>query len=284
MFGRKTKEHKEIITAEEIRRIREQERINSVSPEKSYEKEKIKIVLKYAAVTAVAAVLFVLFFLLSGFLSSVSGVIIGYLSVIDDSSGFLFEFVNKLIYLAAAAIVTLLFGFSLKKIRGEKKRGNIEGDFKCIGICTAAALVTDVLFLLISRITGASQLIVSGSVLSQIMYYLTKIMIVPLSNIIFYVVLPSMLLEFASSLFFNSRADIRIPLMIFSTVMLAAGQLGMSWAGISGAGFMITLYALIQSGVCSVVYHRTQRIWLPILIYALVTALYYPLSGLLYLI
>ncbi|MGN0475428.1 MAG: hypothetical protein ACI4IJ_10085 [Acutalibacteraceae bacterium] len=284
MFGRKTKEHKEIITAEEIRRIREQERINSVSPEKSYEKEKIKIVLKYAAVTAVAAVLFVLFFLLSGFLSSVSGVIIGYLSVIDDSSGFLFEFVNKLIYLAAAAIVTLLFGFSLKKIRGEKKRGNIEGDFKWIGICTAAALVTDVLFLLISRITGASQLIVSGSVLSQIMYYLTKIMIVPLSNIIFYVVLPSMLLEFASSLFFNSRAEIRIPLMIFSTVMLAAGQLGMSWAGISGAGFMITLYALIQSGVCSVVYHRTQRIWLPILIYALVTALYYPLSGLLYLI
>lgn len=284
MFSKKAKEHEEAMTAEEIRKIREQERIDSVCSDESHEKEKIKIVLKYTAVTAVAAVLFVLFFLLAGFLSSVSSVLLGYLSVIDDSSGFLFEFVNKLLYLASAAIVTSVLGFSLKKIKGEKKRGDIEDDFKWIGICTAVALVTDVLFLLISRITGASQLIVSGSVLSQIMYYLTKIMIVPLSNIIFYVVLPSMILEFISSLFFNSRAEIRIPLMIFSTIMLAAGQLGMSWAGISGAGFMITLYALIQSGVCSILYHRTQRIWLPILIYALVTALYYPLSGLLYLI
>lgn len=140
------------------------------------------------------------------------------------------------------------------------------------------------LFLLISRITGEPQLIVSGSEFSQIMYYLTKIVIVPLSSILFYVVLPSMILETVSALFFNSRAEIYTPLMVFSTVMLAAGQLGMSWAGISSAGFMIILYALIQSVACSVLYHRTQRIWLPIVLYAIVTALYYPLSGLLYLI
>lgn len=284
MFGKKFKEREEAMTADEIRQMREQERINSVYPNESPEKEKIKIIMKYAAVAAAAAVLFVLFFLLSGFLSSVSAILTGYLSVIDDSSGFLFEFVSKLVYLAAAAIVTSLLGFSMKKINGEKNRRNIEEDLKWIGVCAAVALGADVLFLLISRITGDPQLIVSGSVLSQILYYLTKIMLVPLSNIIFYVVLPSMILEFVSSLFFDSRAEIRIPLMIFSTVMLAAGQLGMSWAGISGAGFMITLYALIQSGVCSVLYHRTQRIWLPTLIYALVTALYYPLSGLMYLI
>lgn len=283
MFGKKSKE-KEAMTAEEIRKIREQERIDSIYPDESPINGNVKIVLKYAAFAVIAVVLFVLFFMLSGFLSSVSDTAVGYLSVIDDSSGFLSEFVHKLLNLTAAFIVTSMLGFSLKKIKGEKNRRNISDDAKWIGICAAVALGADVLFLLISRVTGEPQLIVSGSGFSQIMYYLTKVALVPASNILFYVVLPSMILETVSSLFFDSRAEICIPLMIFSTIMLAAGQLGMSWTGISNAGFMITLYALIQSAACSVLYHRTQRMWMPILLYALVTALYYPLSGLLYMI
>lgn len=119
MSGKKVKEH-EAMTAEEIRKMREQERIDSIYPDKLPAKEKAKVALKYAAFIIAAVVLFVLFWQLVGFLSSISNTAIGYLGVIDDSSGFLFEFVNKLLHLAAAAIVTSMLGFSLKKSRAKR--------------------------------------------------------------------------------------------------------------------------------------------------------------------
>ena len=138
--------------------------------------------------------------------------------------------------------------------------------------------------MLISRIFGGRAAGVSGSLFSQVMYYITKLAVVPFTNIMLYLVIPSAIIKIVVTLVSNSDKKVELPLTVLTTVTLTLGMLSMSWEGVRHAGLLLAVYALIQSASYSVVYHRTNTIWRPTLLYMGVTALYYPLSYLLNLI
>lgn len=280
---KKQEPEKEAMTAEEIRAIREDERINSVYPEDTVSRKNVKVAVKYIAVTVAAAAILVGLFAFSSLTSYLCANIAQYVSFLDNSSGFLTEAITKVLQLALVLVVTVLFGFFIKIDFGRKDRPvSIWG--KSVAICIAVALAADILFLMKSRILSEPQLIVSGTVISQIFYYITKICLVPFANIMLFLVIPSAIIKNILVLITDNKSQAEIPLIVATTVILTLGQLGMSWESISGAGLAIAAYALIQSAVYSTIYHRTEVVWFPILTYAGVTVFYYVMSWLMYLI
>lgn len=279
----KQEPEKEAMTADQIRAMREEERVNSVYPEDTAARKNVKIAVKYVVVAIATTIILVGLFAFSSLTSYLCANGIQYLSLIDDSSGFLYEAITKALQLALVLVITVLFGFFIKINFGWKGRPTSTWG-KHVKICLIVAFAADILFLLKSRILGEPQLIVSGTIFSQVLYYLTKICLAPCANILLFVVLPSAIIKNILVLITDNKTQAEIPLIIATTVILTFGQLGMSWEGISGAGIAIALYALIQSAVYSVIYHRTEIVWFPVLVYAGVTVLYYPLSWLLYLI
>lgn len=280
---KKQEPEKKAMTADEIHAMREEERVNSVYPEDTAVKKNVKIAVKYIVMAITTAIILVGLFAFSSLTSYLCANGIQYFSLIDDSSGFLSEAMTKVLQLALVLVITVLFGFFIKVNFSWKGRPASTWG-KYVKICLIAAFAADVLFLLKSRILGEPQLIVSGTIFSQTLYYLTKICLVPCANILLFLVLPSAVIKNVLVLITDNRTQAEIPLIVATTVILTLGQLGMSWEGISGAGIAIAIYALIQSAVCSVIYHRTEIVWFPVLVYAGVTVLYYPLSWLLYLI
>lgn len=280
---KKQEPEKEAMNAEEIRALREEERVNSIYPDETNVGRQVKITVRYLVVAIATAVILVGLFAFSSLTSYLWRNYAQYLSIVDNSSGFLTEAVTKVLQLALVLVIIVLFGFFIKINFSWKGRpANLWG--KYVPICVAVAFAVDVLFLLKSRIFGESQLIVGGTAISQILYYFTKLCLVPCANILLFLVIPSAIIKNILVLITDNKSQAEIPLIFATTIILTLGQLGMSWQGISSAGFAIVFYALIQSVAYSVIYHRTEVVWFPVLVYVGVTVLYYPLSWLLYLI
>ena len=279
----KKQKEKQAMNTEEIRALREEERINSVFPEQSQSGKLINNLLVLLASLLTAAVVIVGLFYLNRLTSFMNAYALPYLWMIDDSSGFMTELLHCAIRLLFVLVICVLFGFALDINFSSVGRPK-EVWQKHVNWCMLTAFGSDVLLMLISRIFGGRAAGVSGSLFSQVMYYITKLAVVPFTNIMLYLVIPSAIIKIVVTLVSNSDKKVELPLTVLTTVTLTLGMLGMSWEGVRGAGWLLSVYALIQSASYSVVYHRTNTIWKPTLLYMGVTALYYPLSYLLNLI
>ncbi len=268
---------------EELRAKLEEERINSVFPDQSPSSKVINNVLVLLTSLVTAALILVGLFYLNRLTSFMNSYALPYLWMIDDSSGFMAELLHCVIRLLFVLAICVLFGFALEINYSAKSRPKDVWQ-KHVKWCLIAAFGSDVLLMLISRIFEGRSAAVSGSVFSQTMYYITKLAVVPFTNIMLYLVIPSAIIKIVITLVSDSDKKVELPLTVLTTVTLTLGMLGMSWDGIRNAGFLLSVYALIQSASYSVVYHRTNTIWRPVLLYIGVTALYYPLSYLLNLI
>lgn len=279
----KKQKEKQAMNAEEIRALREEERINSVFPEQSRSGKIINNLIVLLSALLTTALVFTGLFYLNRLTSFMNAYALPYLWMIDNSSGFMTELLHCLIRLLFVLAVCVLFGFALDINYSSKGRPK-EVWGKYVKWCVLAAFGSDVLLMLVSRIFSGRAAGVSGSIFSQMMYYITKIGVIPFTNIMLYLVIPSAILRIVITLAANSDKKVELPLTVITTVILTLGMLGMSWTGVRGAGWLLSVYALIQSASYSVVYHRTNTIWKPTLLYTGVTALYYPLSYLLNLI
>ena len=147
-----------------------------------------------------------------------------------------------------------------------------------------AAFGVDILYLVLSRIFGSPFALPGGGIFSQVMYFLTKLFVVPFANVMLYLVLPSAIIKMILTLVSETREKTELPLTVVCSITMILGMLGISWSGLRTAGFLIVLYAIVQGVACSIVYHRTDTIWRPVLLYSGVTAVYYVLAFLLALI
>lgn len=279
----KKQKEKQAMNAEEIRALREEERINSVFPEQSQSGKLLNNLLVLFAALFTATLVFVGLFYLNRLTSFMNSYALPYLWMIDDSSGFMTELLHCAIRLLFVLVICVLFGFALDINYSSKGRPK-EVWGKYVKWCVLAAFGSDVLLMLISRFFGGRSAGVSGSLFSQVMYYITKLAVVPFTNIMLYLVIPSAIIKIVVTLVSNSDKKVELPLTVITTITLTLGMLGMSWDGVRNAGLLLAVYALVQSASYSVVYHRTNTIWRPTLLYMGVTALYYPLSYLLNLI
>lgn len=272
----KKNEEKKGMTAEEIRAMREQERIDSVYPEPKLVRNSARNILRWVAVLGLTAILLVVWELLF------NGLLFGliYLDRFLSSFVFLSDPVIVMIRSAVVLAAALFIGHILK----------ININFECapfaewsksFKICLIIALAADVIFLLGSWFAGGSIELSSAPGMYEIVYYIMKIFIVPLENIILFVAIPSQIIEYISTFIFESRKQAERPLIVSSTVILAAAQLGLTWSSLVSADAVIIAYALIQSAVCSVLYHRSRNVWVPTAVYSGVTVLYYLMSWLL---
>lgn len=281
-MDRKAKEKKGM-TAEEIRAMREEERINSVFPEERRAPIVLRRLLEITVSVVTAAALVAGLFYLNRLTAFLNAYALPYLWMIGDSSGYLAELLHSVIRLLVVALVCCLFGFALE-INFSKGTRPKEVWQKPARICLWVAFGSDVLYALGSRLLVGRPEAVTGSVFSQIMYYFTKIAVVPAANVLLFLVLPSAIMKILVTLASESHKRIELPLILTSTVTLTLGMLGMTWSGVKNAGWLLVGYALLQSAACSVLYHRTNNVRRVILLYAAVTALYYPLAWLLRLV
>lgn len=276
----KKHEEKKAMTAEEIRAMREQERLDSVYPEPTPVRNGPRKVIPWLAVLVLTVVLLAAGMLIYDWLISALVYLDGYLAGVDFDSGLLTESVIVLLRSGIVLVVAMAVG-RLLKIDMSSKCAPFAEWGKSLKTWLLVALAADALFLLGSWLAGKSVELTSSPGMYPIVYYILKIFFVPLENIILFVAIPSQIIGHVAPFIFDSKKESELPLMISSTVILAAAQLGMTWSGIAGADIVIIVYGLIQSAACSVLYHRSGNVWVPTAVYSGVTVLYYLMSWLL---
>ena len=259
--------------------LREQERLESVFPEQSAFHKILYTSANYttAALTG-AAILFALYFanLMIYYLRSE---IMPFLDAVDDSAGFLADAVTGILNILVFAVIAVLFGFALDiNYSGHGRPKQIWGKYvKCI---LPAAFGSCFLYVVIRHFAVGSSFRVTGSILSQILYYITMIAVVPASNVLLYLVLPSAVIRMLMTLVSDTKERAELPLTIVCAVVMAFAMLGITPNHIENYGASIFFFTLIQSASCSLLYHRTNIIRCTILLYAGVSALYLALAAL----
>ena len=282
-YDKKQDGEKKAMTASEIRDMREEEMLDSVYREKTQQEKHVENGIIWGVTLIVTAVLVVGLHYLGVLESIISEFLLPFLWMVDDSSGFLAEFFAKLLELALILFVTVSFGFALNINYSSKGRPK-ETWKKLVGYATLAAFGIDVLYLVLSRIFSGPFTPPVGGIFSQVMYYITKLLIVPFAHVMLYLVVPSAIIKMILTLISHTREQTELPLTVAGSVILALGMLGMTWSDVKSAGFLIIFYVIVQAAAYSIIYHRTDTIWRPVLLYSGVTGTYYILAWLLSLI
>lgn len=277
----KAEQKKQGMTAEQIRAMREEERIASVLPEKTRSQKNLEWLFIWLATVVTTAVVIVVLHYLEQLMGILCSMVLPYLWMVDNSSGFLAELVTKVMELGVVVLVIIGFDFALDINFASTGRPS-EVWRKQVKYCLLAAFGSDLLFVVMSRILTGGDVGVRGSLLSRILYYVTKIGVLPLANVMLYLVIPSAVVRMILIFVSDTKEKTELPLTVAATVTLTLGMIGVSASGILGAGFAVLVYVLIQSAAYSVLYHRTNVIWPPVVLYAFVTALYYPVAALLH--
>ena len=208
---------------------------------------------------------------------------VGYLGMIDDSAGFLSDTVTALLHILLFIIIAVLLGIALNINYSVHGRPNeVLGKYKkfillaSFGSCAA--------YVLIHHLAVGRSFSLSGSLLSKSLYYVSMLTVVPVANILLYLVLPLALIRMLLTLVSETKQKAELPLIIAGTVIMTLGLLGINPANIENFGLEITLFTLVQSAACSLLYLKTNVIWSTVLLYSGVSGLYFILTALLNLI
>ena len=274
---------KQAMTSQDIRAMREDELLDSVYREKTVKEKNVETGVVWAATVVSAVVVIVALYYFGLLNSAIGSLVLPYLWMIENGSGFLAEFFSKIIELSLVLFITVSFGFALNINYSSKGRDKICWT-NIVKYSVWAAFGIDVIYLVLSRIFGSPFAMPGGGIFSQVMYFLTKLLVVPFANVMLYLVLPSAIIKMILTLISETREKTELPLTVVCSVTMILGMLGMSWSGLRTAGIPIILYAIVQGVAYSIVYHRTDTIWRPVLLYSGVTAVYYVLAFLLALI
>ncbi len=271
---------KQGMDAEEVRAFREQERMDSVYLDRPSHKKALYTALNYCTAALTGAVILVALYygsLLTGYLFSA---ILPYFDFVDDSAGFLADLVTAVLHLLLFGIIAILFGFALDiNYKGHGRPKEVWG--KDVKYILPAAFGSCVLYVVIHHFTSGGSFTVSGSLLSQILYYFTAIAVVPAANILLYLVLPSAVIRMLLTVISDTKERTELPLIIAGTLIMTFAMLGITPRHIDNFGAAIFVFTLIQSAACSLLYHRTNVIRYTVLLYAGVSGLYLALAALL---
>ena len=257
----------------------EQERLDLAYLEQPASKQALYTAVNYivAAVTG-TVILFALYYasLLTGYLRSA---MLPYLSIVDDSAGFLTDLVTALLNLLLFAIIAVLFGFALDiNYKSHGRPREVWG--KYIKFILPTAFGSCLIYALIRQFIAGGSYRVTGSIPSQILYYVTIIAVVPAANVLLYQVLPSAIIRMLLTLISDTKERAELPLIIVSTLVMTIAMLGITPNHIELYGWGIFAFTLIQSASCSLLYLRTNVIRYTILLYSSVSALYLGLAAL----
>ena len=247
------------LSAGEIRELREKERIDSVYLEPPATKKAVFTTVNFIVAFVCGAVILVALYyaaFLTGYLRSL---LMPSLYAVDDSSGFLTD---------------LNINYS-----GHGRPKEAWGRY--IKFILPAAFGSCLVYAVIHHLTAGGSFRVSGSILSQIFYYVTEIAVVPAANILLFLVLPSAVIQMLLTVVSDTKERTELPLIIATTLIMTAGLLGITPNHIELYGNGIFAFTLMQSAACSLLYHRTNVIRAPILLYAGVSAFYLALAALL---
>ncbi len=268
------------LSAGEIRELREKERIDSVYLEPPATKKAVFTTVNFIVAFVCGAVILVALYyaaFLTGYLRSL---LMPSLYAVDDSSGFLTDFVTGVLNILLFAVIAVLFDFVLNiNYSGHGRPKEAWGRY--IKFILPAAFGSCLVYAVIHHLTAGGSFRVSGSILSQIFYYVTEIAVVPAANILLFLVLPSAVIQMLLTVVSDTKERTELPLIIATTLIMTAGLLGITPNHIELYGNGIFAFTLMQSAACSLLYHRTNVIRAPILLYAGVSAFYLALAALL---
>ena len=276
--NRKSEEN-QCMTAEQIRELREQERMDSVYLEEPVAKKALYTAVNYAVAALTGAVILVALYycnLLTGHLHSE---ILPHLYAVDDSAGFVNDLLACILNILLFAAIAVLFGFALDiNYAGHGRPREAWG--KYIKFILPAAFGSCLLYVVIHHIVTGGSFRVTGSIFSQILYYFTMIAVMPAANVLLYLVLPSAVIRMLLTVVSDTKERAELPLTLVSAAVMTFGMLGITPGHIENYGAAVFSFALIQSAACSLLYHRTNVIRYTILMYAGVSALYLALAAL----
>ena len=278
--NKKKQDEKKAMTAAEIRTMREEEMLDSVYREKTARERHIETVLVWvAAVLSTALIMTVLHFS-HMFITKMAAFVIPYLWMIPCNKLYLSDFLIKLTGLILAVLLIILFDFALNINFSTRARPK-EKWKKIVKIVGLTAFGVDILYAVIGRFFGTGFTAPSGGILSLIVYYLHKLLLVPVTDVLCYLVIPSATVRFILMLIAETREKTELPLLLSGWCVMAFGLLGLSWNGVVLAGAWVILYQLMQAGACSILYHRTDTVWRPVMLYFGLTGTYYIVGWLL---
>lgn len=271
------------MTAGEIRELREKERMDSVYYEPPASKKAGLILLLYAAALAVGIGILVGLYYGNILLSWLKGLVSPYLELADNSSGFLDPLMTGVLQLLLFAAVAFLFGFALHINYSPSLRNGRPKEIwgKPVSIAVPAAFAGCAVYVVCRHLAYGSSFLAAGSVLSKVLYYVTMLAVVPAANILLFLVLPSALLRIVLTLLSDTSEKIELPLILMTTIIMSLALLGITPRNLENFGLPILLFTLLQSAVCSVVYHKTNVILYTVLVYSGVSGLYFALAALL---
>ena len=239
------------LSAGEIRELREKERIDSVYLEPPATKKAVFTTVNFIVAFVCGAVILVALYyaaFLTGYLRSL---LMPSLYAVDDSSGFLTDFVTGVLNILLFAVIAVLFDFVLNiNYSGHGRPKEAWGRY--IKFILPAAFGSCLVYAVIHHLTAGGSFRVSGAVIQ-------------------------MLLTVVS----DTKERTELPLIIATTLIMTAGLLGITPNHIELYGNGIFAFTLMQSAACSLLYHRTNVIRAPILLYAGVSAFYLALAALL---
>ncbi len=271
------------ITEEELLRLQEKERLDSVFPEAPASKKALTNVWIYLITAGSSCVILTLLYYAGLLIGNIRYEAVGYLGMIDDSAGFLSDTVTALLHILLFIIIAVLLGIALNINYSVHGRPNeVLGKYKkfillaSFGSCAA--------YVLIHHLAVGRSFSLSGSLLSKSLYYVSMLTVVPVANILLYLVLPLALIRMLLTLVSETKQKAELPLIIAGTVIMTLGLLGINPANIENFGLEITLFTLVQSAACSLLYLKTNVIWSTVLLYSGVSGLYFILTALLNLI
>ncbi|MBQ9901923.1 MAG: hypothetical protein IJM51_06000 [Clostridia bacterium] len=283
MKSNKKNEETPGMSAEQIRRMREQERIDSVLPPQPVSKKTLYACVNYMVAFGVGAVILIAFYYARRLVSYLSSELNAYLSGVDNSSGFLSDMETGLLHLILFALVAFLFGFALDiNYAGHGRPREVWG--RDIRFILPAAFGSGIIYLLINHFISGSSFRAGGSILSQCLYYFTMIVIVPAGNVLLFLVLPSSVIRMLLTAVSETKEKAELPLTLSSAVVMAIAMLGITPNHIENYGFLVVCFTLIQCVCCSLLYHRTNVIKYTILLYSGVSAMYLALAAFMYFI
>lgn len=276
LSDKKTKDtnHPQTVTDEEIR-------LDSPYAQEPVSKDLFYSVITYIAAFAAGAVILIGLYYEDMLVSILKSAILPYLSMLDDSSGFLTDMTGAVLHLLFFVIIAVFFGFALDmnfSVHGRPK----EIWAKYIPYILSAAFASCALYIAVHHLATGKTFHLTGSPLSQGLYYLNMIVIVPAANVLLYLVLPAAIIRMLLTVVSDTRDRAELPLMIVGALVMTLAQLGITPKNIVNYGFGVTAFALIQSALCSVLYRRTNTIWRVILLYSGVSAMYLALAAMIH--
>lgn len=273
-------DEKKAMTAAQIRTMREEEMLDSVYREKTAREKHAETAFIWIAAILCTALLMTALHYYHVLVGKASAFVLPYLWMIPDHSGFLGDFLSKLMELITAILLIILFDFALNINFSTRTRPE-EKWKKPVRIVGLVAFGTVIFYAVIARFFHTGFVPPSGSIFSQVMYYLTHLLLVPVTDVLLYLVIPSATVRMILLLIAESREKTELPQLLAGWCIMTFGLLGLSWNAVVMAGAWVIVYAVMQAGACSILYHRTDTVWRPIMLCFGLTGTYYIVSWLL---